>query len=116
MADRSGIRPRTAVLTRGFDPALSVGSARPAVFRSSTYVFPSPEEAEHAFAITTGKIQPENGGRADLIYSRFSHPNAEILEDQIVPLEPGGQYATVYNSGMAAIMTAFFAYRSEERR
>ena len=81
------VRPRTAVLTRGFDPTLSVGSARPAVFRSSTYVFPSPEEAEHAFAITTGKIQMEDGGRADLIYSRFSHPNAEILEDQIVPLD-----------------------------
>jgi methionine-gamma-lyase len=106
----AAVRRRTAVLTAGFDPSLSVGSARPAVFRSSTYVFASPEEAEHAFAITTGKIQPENGGRADLIYSRFSHPNAEILEDQIVPLEANGQYSTVYNSGMAAIMTAFFAY------
>src|SRR5664280_3924988 len=114
MADQNhthgAVRPRTAVLTRGFDPALSVGSARPAVFRSSTYVFPSPEEAEHAFAITTGKIQMENGGRADLIYSRFSHPNAEILEDQIVPLDAGASYAAVFNSGMAAIMTACFAY------
>src|SRR6185369_7622936 len=104
------VRPRTAVLTAGFDPSLSVGSARPAVFRSSTYVFESPESAEHAFAITTGKIKPENGARADLIYSRFSHPNAEILEDQIVPLEAGAHYAAVFNSGMAAIMTAFFAY------
>ena len=104
------VRPRTAVLTRGFDPRLSVGSARPAVFRSSTYVFANPEEAEQAFAIITGKVQPENGGRADLIYSRFSHPNAEILEDQIVPLEAGGKYAAIFNSGMAAIMTAFFAY------
>jgi methionine-gamma-lyase len=104
------VRPRTAVLTRGFDPSLSFGSARPAVFRSSTYVFPSPEAAERAFAITTGKIQPENGERADLIYSRFSHPNSEILEDQIVPLEAGATHAAVFNSGMAAIMTAFFAF------
>lgn len=104
------LHPRTAVLTRGFDPRLSFGSARPAVFRSSTYVFESPEAAERAFAITTGKIQPENGERADLIYSRFSHPNAEILEDQIVPLEAGATEAAVFNSGMAAIMTAFFAY------
>src|SRR6185369_16981427 len=114
MADRNRphgvVRPRTAVLTLGFDPTLSVGSARPAVFRSSTYVFPSPEEAEHAFDITTGKIQPADGGRADLIYSRFSHPNAEILEDQIVPLDAGGAYAAVFNSGMAAIMTACFAF------
>jgi methionine-gamma-lyase len=103
------VRPRTAVLTRGFDPSLSFGSARPAVFRSSTYVFASPEAAERAFAITTGKIQPKNGERADLIYARFSHPNSEILEDQMVPLEAGGAHATVFNSGMAAIMTAFFA-------
>src|SRR5579864_4060191 len=104
------VRPRTAVLTRGFDPSLSFGSARPAVFRSSTYAFASPEAAEHAFAITTGKIQPDGGERADLIYSRFSHPNAEILEDQIVPLEAGATDAAVFNSGMAAIMTAFFTY------
>jgi len=113
MGDQNGhgeVRPRTAVLTRGFDPSLSVGSARPAVFRSSTYVFATPEAAEHAFTITTGKIKLAEGERADLIYSRFSHPNSEILEDQIVPLEPGGREAAVFNSGMAAIMTAFFAY------
>jgi methionine-gamma-lyase len=104
------IHPRTAVLTRGFDPSLSVGSARPAVFRSSTYVFASPEAAERAFAMTAGKIQPHNGERADLIYSRISHPNAEILEDQIVPLELGAREAAVFNSGMAAIMTACFTF------
>lgn len=105
-----GVRPRTAVLTRGFDPHLSFGSARPAVFRSSTYVFPTPEAAEHAFAVTLGKAAPEPGERADLIYSRFSHPNAEILEDQLVPLEAGARDSAVFNSGMAAIMTAFFAF------
>jgi len=104
------VRPRTAVLTRGFEPSLSFGSARPAVFRSSTYVFESPEAAERAFAITLGRIKLAEGERADLIYSRISHPNAEILEDQIVPLEAGAQHAAVFNSGMAAIMTAFFAY------
>ena len=87
------VRPRTAVLTAGFDPHLSFGSARPAVFRSSTYVFSSPEEAEHAFSVLAGRVPAEEGMRADLIYSRFSHPNAEILEDQIVPLEPGAQAA-----------------------
>src|SRR2546428_2030016 len=104
------LRPRTAVLTRGFDPSLSVGSARPAVFRSSTYVFPSPEAAEHAFDVMSGRAKLAEGEKSDLIYSRFSHPNAEILEDQIVPLESGAQAAAVFNSGMAAIMTAFFSF------
>src|SRR6516165_251605 len=106
----SAVRPLTAILTRGFDPSLSVGSARPAVFRSSTYVFDSPEAAERAFAMTCGKIQSPDSTRPDLIYSRISHPNAEILEDQIVPLEPGAAAAAVFNSGMAAIMTAFFTF------
>ncbi len=108
--DHGDVRPRTAVLSRGFDPHLSLGSARPAVFRSSTYVFEDPESAEHAFAVLFGKIPAAPGERADLIYSRFSHPNAEILEDQIVPLEAGATDAAVFNSGMAAIMTAFFTF------
>jgi cystathionine beta-lyase/cystathionine gamma-synthase len=104
------VRPPTAVLTRGFDPRLSVGSARPAVFRSSTYVFSSPEAAERAFAIALGRAQPEPGESVDLIYARLSHANAEILEDQIVPLEPGAQAAAVFNSGMAAISTLCFTF------
>jgi cystathionine beta-lyase/cystathionine gamma-synthase len=103
----SADRPDTQVLTRGFDPRLSVGSARPAVFRSSTYVFSSPESAERAFAIALGKIRPIDGEDVELIYSRLSHPNAEILEDQIVPLESGAAAAAVFNSGMAAISTLF---------
>jgi cystathionine beta-lyase/cystathionine gamma-synthase len=110
MPEHDEVHPRTAVLTRGFDPSLSVGSARPAVFRSSTYVFATPEAAERAFAMTLGKIHPRPGERADLIYSRISHPNAEILEDQIVPLELGAREAAVFNSGMAAIMTACFTF------
>jgi methionine-gamma-lyase len=111
MADtKSLLRPPTQVLTRGFDPSLSVGSARPAVFRSSTYVFSSPEAAERAFDIMAGRATPEPGEQIDLVYSRFNHPNAEILEDQIVPLEAGAQSALVFNSGMAAIMTALFAF------
>ena len=44
------------------------------------------------------------------IYSRLSHPNAEILEDQVVPLEPGAHGAAVFNSGMAAISTLFLTF------
>ncbi len=111
MADeKSGLRPPTEVLTRGFDPRLSVGSARPPVFRSSTYVFSSPEAAERAFDLVAGRAQPKHGEHPELIYSRFNHPNAEILESQIVPLERGAQAALVFNSGMAAITTALFTF------
>ena len=106
----SVLRPPTQVLTRGFDPSLSVRSARPAVFRSSTYVFSSPEAAERAFDLMAGRAQPLPDEKPDLVYSRFNHPNAEILEDRLVPLETGAQAALVFNSGMAAIMTALLTF------
>jgi methionine-gamma-lyase len=112
MTDKNStaLRPHTQVLTRGFDPTLSVGSARPAVFRSSTYVFSSPEAAERAFDLMAGRAQPSENEQPDLVYSRFNHPNAEMLEDRMLPLEIGAQAALVFNSGMAAIMTALFTF------
>ncbi|HXA78931.1 MAG TPA: PLP-dependent transferase [Candidatus Acidoferrales bacterium] len=104
------LRPTTKVLTQGFDPTLSVGSARPAVFRSSTYVFPTPEAAERAFDISSGRAQISEGETTDLIYSRFNHPNAQILEDQIVNLEADATAALAFNSGMAAIMTSLLTF------
>src|ERR1044072_7609162 len=97
------VRPATTVLPVGSDPSRSFGSARPAVFRSSTYVFSSPEAAERAFAIALGRSRASELENIDLIYSRLSHPNAEILEDQVLPLERGAEAAAVFNSGMAAI-------------
>jgi cystathionine beta-lyase/cystathionine gamma-synthase len=104
------VRPETAVLTRGFDPSLSVGAVRPPVYRTSTFVFSSPEAAERAFAIALGRVQPTEGENVELIYSRLSHPNAEILEDHLVPLERGATCAAVFNSGMAAIATCCFTF------
>lgn len=52
--------------------------------------------------------KPREG--VELIYSRLNHPNAEILEDQVVPLERGASSAAVFNSGMAAIMTVLLNF------
>ena len=95
MSNDKDLRPPTQVLTRGFDPSLSVGSARPAVFRSSTYVFSSPEAAERAFDLMAGRGKAAEGEQVDLVYSRFNHPNAEILEDHLVPIEAGATASLV---------------------
>lgn len=110
MTKKYVLRPETAVLTRGFDPKLAVGAARPAVFRSSTYVFSSPESAARAFDIALGRARPAPDESVDLIYSRLSHPNAQIFEDQVVPLEREAQDAAVFNSGMSAITTVFLTF------
>jgi len=73
-------------------------------------VFSSPEAAERAFAVAGGRSRLAEGEQVELIYARLNHPNAEILEDQMVPLEPGATAAAVFNSGLAAIMTAFLTF------
>lgn len=109
------IHPSTAVISQGYDPALSVGSARPAVFRSSTYVFSSPEAAEKAFATALGKREPVEGENIELIYARLSHPNAEILETHLLSIEPNSKAAAVFNSGMAAISSIFMTFSKPGR-
>lgn len=69
----------------------------------------APEAAERAFDLMAGRAQRSPDENVDLVYSRFNHPNAQILEDQILPLEPTATAAAVFNSGMAAIMTAMLA-------
>ena len=43
------------------------------------------------------------------MYSRFNHPNSEIVEDRLAIYE-GGEAALVFSSGMAAIATTALAY------
>ncbi|HEY5659069.1 MAG TPA: PLP-dependent transferase, partial [Myxococcota bacterium] len=75
-----------------------------------------PESAARAFEVALGKARPVEGESIDLIYARLSHPNAEILEDQIVPLERGSAAAAVFNSGMAAISTIFLTWCAPGQR
>jgi cystathionine beta-lyase/cystathionine gamma-synthase len=71
-------------------------------------VFSTPEEAERTFAILGGRVQAEPGESVPLAYARFTHPNAEILEDQILALEEGATEAAVFNSGMSGLAALCF--------
>src|SRR3546814_1587096 len=46
------------------------------------------------------------------LYSRFNHPNSEIVEDRLAIYE-GAEAGAIFSSGMSAIATTL---RSEERR
>ena len=105
------VRPETAVLTRGFDPRLSVGSARPPVYRTSTFVFSSPEAAERAFAIALGKLSPDRGRETSTSSTRGSRtrtPRSSRTSSFRSSAARGA--AAVFNSGMAAIATCCFAF------
>src|ERR1700757_1938475 len=102
------LRPETLMLGYGYDPALSEGAVKPPVFLTSTFVFRSAEEGRDFFDYTSGRKQPPPGSNAGLVYSRFNHPNSEIVEDRLAVYE-GAESCGVFASGMAAITTTILA-------
>ncbi|WP_204324612.1 PLP-dependent transferase, partial [Stenotrophomonas maltophilia] len=71
----------------GFDPQLSEGAVKPPVFLTSTFVFKSAEEGRDFFDFVSGRREPPKGTGAGLVYSRFNHPNSEIVEDRLAVYE-----------------------------
>ena len=110
--DRLGNRklaPETLMLGYGFDPALSEGAVKPPVFLTSTFVFKSAEHGKEFFDYVSGRKTLPAGETAGLVYSRFNHPYAEIVEDRLAVFE-GTEKALLFSSGMSAISTAILAY------
>lgn len=103
------LKPETLMMSYGYDPAWSEGSVKPPVFLTSTFVFNSAEEGEEFFNINSGRKPAPEGGRSGLIYSRFNHPNVEIVEDRLALLE-NSESAVVFSSGMGAISTVLMAF------
>jgi methionine-gamma-lyase len=81
---------------------------KPPVFLTSTFVFGSAEEGRDFFDYVSGRKQPPKGSAAGLVYSRFNHPNSEIVEDRLAVYE-GAESCVLFASGMAAITTAILA-------
>src|ERR671913_766861 len=110
--DRLGNRklnPETLMLGYGYDPALSEGAVKPPVFLTSTFVFRSAEHGKEFFDYVAGRREPPKGTPAGLVYSRFNHPNAEIVEDRLAIFEEA-ESALLFSSGMSAIATTVLAF------
>jgi methionine-gamma-lyase len=112
LKDRIGnhpLHPETMMLGYGYDPMLSEGAVKPPVFLTSTFLFKSAEDGEEFFHVVAGRKPPPKGEAAGLVYSRFNHPNSEIVEDRLAVYE-GAEAGLVFASGMAAIATVILAY------
>src|SRR5262245_35569258 len=110
--DRIGnhkLKPETLMLGYGYDPALSEGAVKPPVFLTSTFVFGSAEEGRDFFDYVSGRRRPPEGSGAGLVYSRFNHPNSEIVEDRLAVYE-GAESCVLFSSGMSAITTTILAF------
>ncbi len=101
------LQPATQMTAFGYDPALSEGAVKPPVFLTSTFAFQSAEEGADFFDVVAGrKPAAEGAGAGGLVYSRFNHPNTEIVEDRLAIVD-GGETALVTSAGMAAISAVF---------
>jgi methionine-gamma-lyase len=80
---------------------LPTGAITPHVsplYLSSTFIYPSVEEAQQVF----------EGKKKAFIYARWSHPNAEIVEQKMEALQTTKKTKVLaFNSGMAAISAVF---------
>lgn len=103
------LNPETLMLNYGYDPSLSEGAVKPPVFLTSTFVFRTAEQGRDYFDYLAGRRTPGANEEAGLIYSRFNHPNLEIVEDRLAVHEEA-EGGLVFSSGMAAISTAILAY------
>jgi methionine-gamma-lyase len=110
--DRIGnhkLKPETLMLGYGYDPTLSEGAVKPPVFLTSTFVFNSAEHGKEFFDYVAGRREPPKGEAAGLVYSRFNHPNSEIVEDRLAIYEEA-EAGLLFSSGMAAISTTILAF------
>lgn len=103
------LHPETMMLGYGYDPTLSEGAVKPPIFLTSTFVFKSAEDGRDFFDYTAGRREPEPGATPGLVYSRFNHPNSEIVEDRLAVYE-GTESGAIFSSGMSAISTTLLAY------
>ncbi|WP_376708252.1 cystathionine gamma-synthase family protein [Bradyrhizobium cenepequi] len=103
------LHPETLMLNYGYDPQLSEGAVKPPVFLTSTFVFKTAEDGKDFFDFVAGRREPPEGMGAGLVYSRFNHPNSEIVEDRLAVYERTENCA-LFSSGMAAISTTILAF------
>jgi methionine-gamma-lyase len=103
------LHPETQMLNYGYDPELSEGAVKPPVFLTSTFVFNSAEDGRDFFDYVSGRKEPPVGKGAGLVYSRFNHPNSEIIEDRLAVYERA-ESGAVFSSGMSAIATVLLAF------
>ena len=102
------LQPETQMLNYGYDPALSEGAVKPPVFLTSTFVFNTAEDGRDFFDYVSGRREPPAGSSSGLVYSRFNHPNSEIVEDRLAVYERT-ESGALFSSGMSAISTTLLA-------
>lgn len=106
---KENFRPESLMMSHGYKPELSEGSIKVPIFQTSTFVFNKAEEGKAFFEVAYGLREKEEAEEMGLIYSRLNNPDLEILENRLTLWDKADDCG-VFESGMAAISTAFLAF------
>jgi methionine-gamma-lyase len=107
--DGKRLHPESLMMSYGYRPEWSEGAIKSPIFQTSTFVFETAEDGKRFFEIALGKVQPDEGEKPGLIYSRLNNPDIEIAEDRLT-LWDDTEAAALFKSGMAAISTTLLTY------
>ena len=91
-------------MTLGYDALRHLGSLKPPIYETSTFVFSSAAEGKAFFEKAYGDAAGE--GEAGYIYSRLDFPNLAPVEARLAAWEDA-EDAVMFGSGMGAISTLF---------
>lgn len=100
-------QPDTDSVALGYDAVRHLGSLKPPVYETSTFVFETAEEGKRFFE----QVYGEGGDRGDagFIYSRLDSPNLGPAESRLAAWEEAVD-AALFTSGMGAITSVLLTF------
>src|SRR5690625_4955450 len=109
MSQKKKLKAESLMMSHGFDPKDAMGSVKPPLFQTSTFVFNNAEEGNAFFELAYGVREKEENEDLGYIYTRINNPNLEILEQRLA-IWDNADGAAVFASGMAAITTSMLTF------
>jgi methionine-gamma-lyase len=108
VADSKRHKPDTNSVALGHDALRHLGSLKPPIYETSTFVFATAAEGKRFFEIAYGDATdtPEEPG---YIYSRLDSPNLAPAEARLAAWEEA-EDAAIFTSGMGAITTVLLTF------
>lgn len=108
MAEEKRRQPDTNSVALGHDALRHLGSLKPPIYETSTFVFASAAEGKRFFEVAYGD-SPETPDEAGYIYSRLDSPNLAPAEARLAAWENADD-AAIFTSGMGAITTVLLTF------
>jgi methionine-gamma-lyase len=101
--------PDTDSVTLGHEAARHLGSLKPPIYETTTFVFETAEEGKRFFERAYSPPGTADEGDGGYIYSRLDSPNLAPAEARLAAWEEG-EDAAIFTSGMGAITSVLLTF------